>query len=84
MSADLRPSHTAAITITITMHRERIVLVELLQAEYTHAHSTNRLRRYRSRYHCSGTGPLRLVAGSKADWSRVKFVLVIVPDMIQI
>ena len=62
----LRPSHTAAITktITITTQREHILLVELLHAEYAHAHSTNRmcfsLRHYRycSRYRCSRTGPL--------------------------
>ena len=42
----LRPSHTAAITITITIktQRERILLVELLHAEYANAHSTNGLR----------------------------------------
>jgi hypothetical protein len=41
-----RPSHTAAITktITITTQRERILLVELLHAEYAHAHSTNGMR----------------------------------------
>ena len=57
----LRPSHTAAITITT--QREHILLVELLHAEYAHAHSTNKmcfsLRHYRycSRY-CCRTGPL--------------------------
>ena len=30
--------------ITITTQRERIVLVELLHAEYAHSHSTNRMR----------------------------------------
>ena len=42
----LRPSHTAAMTrtITITTHRERIVLVEWLHAEYAHAHSTDGMR----------------------------------------
>ena len=45
-SDDLRPSHTAAITKTITImaQRERIVLVELLHAEYAHSHSTNGMR----------------------------------------
>ena len=35
---ELRPSHTAAVTktITVTMQIERILLVELLHAEYTH------------------------------------------------
>ena len=62
MAADLRPSHTAAITKTITMQRERILLVELLHEEYAHARSTNVMRSpcvfNRSRYRCSGTGPL--------------------------
>ena len=42
----LRPSHAAAIpkTITITTQRERILLVDLLHAEYAHTHSTNRMR----------------------------------------
>ena len=35
----LKPSHTAAITDPT--QREGILLVELLHAEYTHAHSTN-------------------------------------------
>ena len=45
----LRPSHTAAITkmITITMQRERILLVELLHAEYAHGHSSKRMRSLR-------------------------------------
>ena len=30
--------------LTITMQREHIVLVELLHAEYAHAHSTNGMR----------------------------------------
>ena len=37
----LRPSHTAAITTTITTHRERIELVELLYAEYAHARANS-------------------------------------------
>ena len=43
---ELRLSHTAAITkpITITTHRERILLVELLHTEYAHAHPTNGVR----------------------------------------
>ena len=43
---ELRPSHTAAIlrTISITTHRGRFVLVELLHAEYAHAHSANGTR----------------------------------------
>ena len=41
-----RSSHTAAITktITITTQRGCILLVELLHAEYAHAHSTKRMR----------------------------------------
>ena len=41
-----RPSHTAAITKTITImpQREHILLVELLCAEYAHAHPTNGIR----------------------------------------
>ena len=51
----LRPSHTAAITKTITTQRERILLVEWRQAEYAHAYSTNRghaffCSRFRSHY----------------------------------
>ena len=42
--AVLRPSHTAAITITT--QRECILLVEMLQPEYAHAHSTNRERAF--------------------------------------
>ena len=30
--------------ITITTQRERVLLVKLLQAEFAHAHSTNRMR----------------------------------------
>ena len=39
----LRPSHTAAITktLTITMQRVRILMVESLHVESKHAHSTN-------------------------------------------
>ena len=44
--AVLRPGSTAAVTktITITTQRKRILLVELLHAEYAHAHSTNVMR----------------------------------------
>ena len=49
----LRPSHTIkcdneAITKTITIKTQRvhILLVELLHAEYTHAHSTNRMHSF--------------------------------------
>ena len=46
IGAVLRPSHTAAITktISITTQRERILLVEMLHSEYAHAHSTNHSR----------------------------------------
>lgn len=42
--ADLRPSHIAAITktITITTQRECILFVKLLQAEHAHAYTINR------------------------------------------
>ena len=42
----LRPGPTAAITktITITTQRKRILLVELLHAEFAHAHSNNVMR----------------------------------------
>ena len=44
-SLSLGPGPTAAITstITITTQRERVLLVELLPAEYAHTHSTNRM-----------------------------------------
>ena len=57
--------NSAAITKTITVktQRESILLVELLYAEYAHAHSTNGMCSLCVviviiiRYRCSGTGP---------------------------
>ena len=54
--------HTAVITITITTQRERILLVELLHAEYAHAYSTNFKRScFHSCVAACVTGPLALM-----------------------